>query len=152
MANVLTSSTLLQNSWKSMYDLLTDEDNGITDPSSRSKKWVFPDFPRRSGSDWPGYPIVTFMVDTKTEPLAFSKQSRSIDITFTFTVFSKNRPDYADSIADDIIGTIENHRGTLEAQKLYTPKVTSSPGTVQTLGENKIFMKTIYVDFMVRGL
>lgn len=152
MANVVTSSTLLQNSWKSMYDLLSDGTNGITDPSSRSKKWIFPDYPRREGSDWPGYPIVTFMVDADTDSFTFSKQSRATTISFTFTVFSKNRPDYADEIADDIIDTIENHRGTLETQKLYRPRVTDTATTVQILGENKIFTKVIYVDFDVRGL
>ena len=90
MSNVLTSSTIIQNSWKSMYDLLSDGTNGISDPESRGKKWIFPDYPKRTKSEWPGYPIVTFMVGMKGEPFTYSKQSRSITVTFTFTVFSKD--------------------------------------------------------------
>ena len=118
MTNELSSTNIIQNSWKSMYDLLNDN---LTDPASRTDtRWIFPEHPARK--TFPGYPIVTFMVDTDTTQFEF-KDGRAITISYMFTVFA-DKSEYADSVADDIISTINANQSTLEGKNLYLPRVT----------------------------
>ena len=150
----LTSSTLIGNSFKSLYGLLTGA-SGVTDPASRSiarTAWVFPEFPDENGDDWPGYPIITIKVDASYSPLLFNRQGRDIKISFMITVFaSKN--ERVDSISDDILNIINANQSTLEAFKMFNPTLTSSATTTDfRTPEDKIHMKTMFVDYEVKSL
>ena len=150
----LTSSTIIGNSFKSLYGLLTGA-NGVTDPASRSiarSAWVFPEFPDENGDDFPGYPVITIKTDTSYSPLLYGRQGRDIKISFMITAFTKKN-EQVDSITDNILAIINTYQSTLEAFKMFNPTVTNSTTTTEFRSpEDKIHMRTSFVDYEVKSL
>ena len=150
----LTSSTIVGNSFKSLYDLLTGS-NGVTDPASRGlarDKWVFPEFPDENSSDFPGYPVIVIKTDASHSPLLFGRQGRDIKISFMVTAFARKN-EHVDSVMDNILSIINTYQSTLEGYKMFNPTLTSSASTTEfRTPEDKIHMKTMFIDFEVKSL
>ena len=151
----LTASTIIGNSFKSMYDLLTNVTNGLTDPKNRGlarTKWIFPEFPDEYGSDFPGYPIVTIKVESSGKTSILGRQGRDFEINFMITVFADRNSD-VDALSDEILDEINLRQSTLENYNLYTPELLStSSGTEFRDPKKKVHIKSLFVRYMARSI
>ena len=153
MADAVTTSTLLQNSYKNIYDLITDGTNGVTDPASRGlarSAWVFPSFPDEYGSDFPGYPVITIEPDLDYNTSVLGRNARDVTITFAIMVFSKKAA-YLDSVCDDIQNILNTYQSTTEANGLFHPECTNSVTTTTFRDKDKIHTRTLFVTYRWHG-
>lgn len=149
----LTSATIISNSFKTVYDLITGA-SGVSDPASRSiarNTWVFPSFPDVQGSKFPNYPIITIDVDIAASPYEMGKTGRTNQITVTFGVFTSKSEDL-DTVSDDVNNILNTLQSTTEAAGMYMPKITNTAKTVVFREKGKVHMRTILVQYRNEGL
>ena len=149
MADAVTASTLVTNSFKNIYDLLTDSSNGVTDPASRGlarTKWIMPSFPDEYGSDFPGYPIITIETDLNYETTVFGRGGREVNIPFSIMIFTK-KSEHLDSITDDIQNILKTYESTTEGNGLFHPTMTNSVTTTNFRDKDKIHMRTLFITY-----
>ena len=150
----LTASTIVGGAWKSLYDILTGS-SGITDPKSRGlarTKWVMPAFPDINKSDFPGYPIIVMVVDESFKPYLFNRQGRDIRVSYMITIFA-DKNEHVDTLSDDILNIVTTLQSTMEGYKLFNPTLTSTSTTTEFRSpEDKIHMKTLFIDYEVQSL
>ena len=153
MADAVTSSTIITNSFKNLYDLLTDSTNGFTDPASRGlarTKWVMPAFPDEHGSDFPSYPIVTIEVNADISNLTLGSGTRSANIPFVVTIFAR-KMQYVDSLSDQVQNIVHSYRATMEANLLFKPVITNTDTNTVFRDKDKIHMRTIFITYRWGG-
>ena len=153
MANTVTASTLLTNSFKTIYDILTNGTNGVSDPASRSlarTKWVMPSFPDEYGSDFPDYPIITIEADLNYNTDVLAKGARDVLITFSISIFAK-KAQYLDSVCDNIQSILNTYQSTSETNKIFHPTMTGTTTVTHFRDKDKIHTRTMYITYRWRG-
>lgn len=149
MADAVSSSTLLQNSFKNIYDLITDGTNGVSDPASRGlsrSAWVMPSFPDEYGSDFPDYPIITIEVDLNYFTDTIGRNARDVLITFSIMVFAK-KSEHIDSVCDDIQNILNTYQSTTEGNDLFHPTMTNTTTNTLFRDKDKIHVRTMFITY-----
>ena len=149
MADAVTASTLVTNSFKNIYDLITDGTNGVTDPASRGiarTAWCMPSFPDEYGSDFPGYPVITIEVDLNYNTAVFGRGARDVVIPFSIMIFTKKSADL-DSITDNVQNILKTYESTTEGNGLFHPTLRSSVTTTIFRDKDKIHMRTLFIEY-----
>jgi hypothetical protein len=144
----IVSATLPAGCYATLYDLLTGS-SGLTDPGTRGlarNKWILSSFPDETGSDFPGYSIVTIESDFNDKAETLGHNARHANITFKFTIFSK-KAEYIDTLAGDLRNVIVSNQSTTEGDGLFKPKITNTDTTTIFRDKDKIHVKTLFVTY-----
>ena len=141
----VTSSTIFSNSWQVMFDFLEAQ---LTDPSSRSAKWIYGGFPDSRIDDKTAYPLIVLNpVVVMPQKLTFSKRKNLV--RFSIDIYTTN-PNHLDSIADEIIYDVEHNINTFHTNHLWktnSDPTTSYPSALPRAGFN-VKHRAVNFEFM----
>ena len=140
LANI-TKSNLISQVWQNVYDILN---SNLTDPKSRSK-WIYAAFPSVRKGTADTYPcIIIESPDMSGENIIMGHSSRSYRWSIPISVYSTRMED-VDTIADDIINTLETNKGSLSTNNLYQFNVDSTPVMHTVIASQIVHEKRILV-------
>lgn len=140
----LTKTTILQNSWKTIYQLISDN---VSDPESRSgnPRWITNSFPDLKGSKFPNYPIIIIGNPKPDESNStLGRKKRDVTLRFSIWLYTKKNQ-YLDTVGDDLRDAITANQATTEAAGIFSPKISASNIVTTVVGKDKIHFRNFEV-------
>lgn len=142
----LTKGSIIQNSWQNCYNIINTH---VSDPSSRSIKWVFSAYP--DTRKWPSgkdiFPIIVIdSTDISGEHIVFGDNPKNYTFSIPVSVHA-TRMETIDTLSDTVINTLETYRGSLETWGMNMYSVDSTPTIHSIIEGNIIHQKNINIRF-----
>jgi len=156
MANELSISTILSNTWNSIYSILTDSSSGLTDTQSSARTrttWVFSSFPDEydddgaTSADFPGYPVVVIETNSDASLFTLGQGKREASVSVEINIFTKKAVDL-DTLSDDVINHLMNSsQSTLESKYLFSPTMEGTLTNTMFRDKDKIHQRSLRFSF-----
>lgn len=164
MADTVTRTNLISESWQNIHDMIK---SNVTDPtisSAEFRKWIYTSKPNPKSPDFAGYPIIVIeSPDYEQDKEGSSCDGKSQDVTWSFevTVIASDRGNnnqdgkgasHCDSISDSLISVFNSvtHQRTLRTNGMGEVVPTSSKPAVATEHQTKTYTRVFILDFSTR--
>ena len=107
----VNSANVVSQSWNNCYAIV----NTISDPSSRGVSWIFSAFPQQRKATANVYPcIIIESPSIRGQNITMGQANRMYTWDIPVSIYS-TRMDTTDGLASTVISTLENNKGSFEA-------------------------------------
>lgn len=136
--SLLTLGTVNANNiymqvWNNLYSVVST----ISDPSSRGVSWIFSAFPQEVKNTANVYPaIIIDSPNAAGKNITFTHTNRYYEFDIPISIYA-TRMDTIDGLASTVVSTLNNNRGSLEANGMQMFNIEASP-TFHSLVANQI--------------
>ncbi len=139
----IVKTALYSGVWQQFFDLINDN---VSDPGSRSVKWVFSSEPDALMSTSSAYPlIIVNPIETPNDrPLTFD--IRNVSVSLDVDIFALKSEQLDTPLSDSIYDVIDDNRDTLYALGLKELDLGGSSYNTVERGGLKVHVRTISFD------
>jgi len=141
---VSIASGLTTQTWKLLHDTVSGL---VSDPASRSKKWIFSSFPDVTKTSFPGYPIITIdSPDTTSDKATFTKSVYKTDSSISLYDTNIAR---SDAVTGSLLRAFKTRNTSIHASGLTNTVITESSSDTVEVNGKKVHIKLFGLDFDV---
>jgi len=140
----IAQSSLYSNVWTTIYNIIK---NNVTDPNSRSKLWIFGAFPDRTGTKFPGYPIIVIRNPSSSDrQLSYKGTVRRDTISVFIEVYSDSSIN-VDVVFDAVRYQLRQNESSLITDGLRNMRIQAVTPTDIVVGDKNIHASIMEVRF-----
>jgi len=141
---VSIASGLTTQTWKLLHDTVSGL---VSDPRTRSKKWIFSAFPDVTKKSFPGYPILIIdSPDTTSNKATFTQSTYKTDSNISLYDTNIAR---SDALTGSVLRAFKTRNTSIHASGLTNTIITSSSSETVEVNGKKVHIKLLGLDFDV---
>ncbi len=119
----VNANNVFSQVWNNLYAIV----NTISDPASRGEQWIYAAFPQETKHTANVYPaIIIESPNAIGKNVTFTHVNRYYEWDVPISIFA-TRMDTCDGLASTVVSTLNNNRGSLEANGMQMFNIESSP-------------------------